>query len=432
MSIIKRTQLKLFIIGVNYRSCGLGDRDRLFIDDSDVPKFLKILRLKGISNACVLSTCDRVEILLMHEDPLQIIEYLEEALVEHSNLNIERVRSYIYKKTSTAAIEHLFAVASSLDSQFIGETQILGQIKAAHRMARDDNMVGGALEKLLQAAYGVAKRVRSETEIGEWPVSISAAAVEVARGLHGDLTRVSAILMGNGNVGVNVIRRFQNEKIKSVGVYHPLMRRAEQIARELDCYLVDTERLPIYMKDADVIICAMGGRNHILTGDMVRVALKSRKNKPQFIVDTSVPGDVEPSVSRINDSFVYDLSDLERLTREGINNREKAANEAWQIINQEVELYLNDQAERKVVPTLAMLRQHFDQVRSDVLLENKNNAERATQLLVNRLLDSPTRVLRANASKKNSRSLELEKSTKSLFGLEVPNSYREESIKVTK
>jgi glutamyl-tRNA reductase len=186
------------------------------------------------------------------------------------------------------------------------------------------------------------------------------------------------------------------------------------------------------MKDADVIICAMGGRNHILTGDMVRVALKSRKNKPQFIVDTSVPGDVEPSVSRINDSFVYDLSDLERLTREGINNREKAANEAWQIINQEVELYLNDQAERKVVPTLAMLRQHFDQVRSDVLLENKNNAERATQLLVNRLLDSPTRVLRANASKKNSRSLELEKSTKSLFGLEVPNSYREESIKVTK
>ena len=407
-----------FVVGVNHRSCGITLRDRLFISDHEVPSFLNHLREKGINEACVVSTCDRVEVLGMHASPTSIFYHISASLAWHGQIETSDLTDHIYEKESEAAIEHLFSVVSSLDSQMIGQPYIFSQIKVCHKIAREHGMIGSGLENLLQRAYSVAKRVRSETGVGEWSVSISAAAKDVAKGLYGDLEDVSSVLIGGGPAGQDLARQFQGEAIKHLSVYHPEALRAEAIARELGCNLIESKRVFAMLKEADVIICAMGNYQYFLTEDMVRRSLAERRKKPQFIIDTSIPGDVEPSVERLNEAFVYTLGDLDYLAHEGLNNRRREAVKAEKIIDQEVNFYLEDCAGRQVVPTLIALHQHFSKLRADVLSENKSGAERTTQLLINRLLDRPSRVLRDNASKEDPDLLGVEAVTRQLFGLD--------------
>ena len=386
------------IVGANHKSSGLMLRDRLFVEDGATPEFLDRLRRAGLSQALVLSTCDRVEVQAIDAGAGDAPSLITGALADHAGMAPGELDGQLYTLWDDAAVRHVFTVAASLDSQIVGEPQVLGQLKASHRLARDAGMSGGALEAILQAAYGAAKRVRSETAIGERPVSIAAAAVQIAREVHGDLDRCTGLLIGAGDMGEMVARDLLSAGLAQLTVTHPSERRAEAVARALDAHVAAYDTLAVLLAEADIVLAAVGRRRHALSADMVTAALAKRRHKPMFVIDAAIPGDVEPAVNRIDEAFLYDLGDLEGVALGGRADREAESRAAWRIIDAEVEDFLRSRAERGAVPALGRLRAHFEETRAEVLATAGGDADKATRLLINRLLHAPSQVLRDQAA----------------------------------
>lgn len=389
---------QVFVIGANHRSSSLAMRDRLFVEDRALPFVLGRLRKAGIRQAALLATCDRVEIQAVHADHALATQAVVSVLSEHGGVREEELRPQLYVLTGKDAVRHAFAVAASLDSQVIGESQVLGQVKAGHRLAREAGTCGPALDQLFQAAFNVAKRVRTETAIGEGPVSIAASAVQIARDLHGNLGRRSGLLIGVGEMGVVIAEGFVAGGLNDMTIIHTSEKRAEAVARQLDCHFADFDSLAEAMARADVVATAFGARRYVITVDMVMAALRRRRKRPIFFVDGGLPGDIDPAVNRIEQAFLYDLADLERVAMEGRANRETEARAAWRIVDDEVAHYLHGRAERAAVPALRRLRRHFEDVREAALADAGGDADRATRLLINRLLHGPSRAIKAIAA----------------------------------
>lgn len=409
---------RLVVVGANHRSSALVVRDALFIDDPDVPASLETLRQQGLSEVVLLSTCDRVEVLLCADDPAQAAAQAADFLAQRAGLSVEDLGSHLYTLAGDEALRHLFAVASSLDSLMIGEPHVLGQLKAAHRHSRDAALCGADLETLLQAAYGCGKRVRSETAIGEGPVSVAACAVRVAKGLFGDLAPVRVLLAGGGDMGDLIAESLQGQGAHQVTVTARRRGRAEQLARALNAHCLPFDGLSTALVDAEVVITAIGGRTWAVTEEAVRLALKKRRQRPMLIIDVGVPGDVEAAVDRVDNAFLYSLEDLERLAEKGRAQREKVARDAWAIVAADVDAFFQRRAERSAVPVIAALHRHFDAERTRALAESHGDADKATRLLIGRLLHHPTEVLRALGSDGDGAAAET--LTRHLFGLGSP------------
>lgn len=386
-------------VGVNHRSSSLALRDRLFIEDHALPGYLERLRQAGVDQAIVLSTCDRIEVQAIADDPAAVARRIKETMAAHGGIAPHDLDSHAYVLTDEDAVRHIFAVASSLDSLVVGEPQVLGQVKASHRLSRESGMVGADLEAVLQAAYGTAKRVRSETAIGERPVSIAAAAQQIARDLFGDLGRCSALLIGGGDMGELVARELRASGLGHLAVTHPNDARADVAARHLACHAAAFADLSDRLAEADIVVSSLGARRHTVAVAVVQEALRRRRRKPIFLIDTAVPGDIDPAINRVDGAFLYDLGDLERVAMEGRASRENAAALAQQILDAEVDAFLRARAERAAVPTLVRLRQHFEATRAQVLADASGDAEKATRLLINRLLHDPSQALRDLATR---------------------------------
>ena len=412
---------RAFVIGANHQTSGLSVRDRLFVVDANVPEFLNELRQSGLRDGLLLATCDRVEVLGIHSEPEILFSSIIKTFATHAEMPEAELCEILYVREGPAAVRHLFSVTASLESLVIGEPQVFGQVKAAHRMAKDADMVHGAFEGLLQSAYGAAKRVRTETEIGERPVSIASAACGVARSLHGGLERLSVLVIGGGEMGELMARQFKDNGVKALTVSHPNPARITQLANRLECHITPYEKLVSALAEADIIICAMGSRRYSLSVDMVRGALKARRNRPQLIIDTAIPGDVEPAVNRIDDAFLYELSDLERVALEGLTSREAESEAAKVLIEEAVADYLKDHVSRDAVPVLKQLRRHFKATQQTVLDEHSNDAARATELLVSKLLHRPSEVLREMAVNGKTEIKDAERLLRALFNLENTN-----------
>lgn len=412
---------RAFVIGANHRTSGLSVRDRLFVVDANVPEFLNELRQTGLRNGLLLATCDRVEVLGIHSEPEILFSSIIKTFATHAEMPEAELCEILYVREGPAAVRHLFSVTASLESLVIGEPQVFGQVKAAHRMAKDADMVHGAFEGLLQSAYGAAKRVRTETAIGERPVSIASAACGVARSLHGGLERLSVAVIGGGEMGELMARQFKDNGVKALTVSHPNPARITQLANRLECHITPYEKLVGALAEADIVICAMGSRRYSLSVDMVRGALKARRNRPQLIIDTAIPGDVEPAVNRIDDAFLYELSDLERVALEGLTSREAEREAAKVLIEEAVADYLKDHVSRDAVPVLKQLRRHFEATQQTVLDDHSNDAARATELLVSKLLHRPSEVLREMAVNGKTEIKDAERLLRALFNLENTN-----------
>lgn len=412
---------RAFVIGANHRTSGLSVRDRLFVVDANVPEFLNELRQSGLRDGLLLATCDRVEVLGIHSEPEILFSSIIKTFATHAEMPEAELCEILYVREGPAAVRHLFSVTASLESLVIGEPQVFGQVKAAHRMAKDADMVHGAFEGLLQSAYGAAKRVRTETAIGERPVSIASAACGVARSLHGGLERLSVAVIGGGEMGELMARQFKDNGVKALTVSHPNPARITQLANRLECHITPYEKLVGALAEADIVICAMGSRRYSLSVDMVRGALKARRNRPQLIIDTAIPGDVEPAVNRIDDAFLYELSDLERVALEGLTSREVEREAAKVLIEEAVADYLKDHVSRDAVPVLKQLRRHFEATQQTVLDDHSNDAARATELLVSKLLHRPSEVLREMAVNGKTEIKDAERLLRALFNLENTN-----------
>ena len=240
--------------------------------------------------------------------------------------------------------------------------------------------------------------MRTETAIGERPVSTAAAAVELARGVHGDLGRCGGLLVGTGDMGELVAEALLAGGLGHFVVIHPRAGRAEAMARTLNCHVAPFEDLARALADGDILVTALGARRSIVTAEMVKAALKSRRKRPVLLVDASIPGDIDTAVERLDGAFLYDLNDLEGVAMRGRASREIEAGAAMDIIDDEVARFLRGRAARAAVPTLTALRRHFETAREAAIADAAGNAEKATRLLINRLLHGPSEALREIAA----------------------------------
>ncbi len=414
------------VVGANHRSSSMMLRDRLFVEDAEVPSFLERLRQSGIRQALVLSTCDRVEMQAIHADHDWAIENIISIMAEHAGLSSADLDGQVYTLSGEDAVRQIFSVPSSLDSLMIGEPQVFGQVKAAHRMARQAGMVGPELEAILQTAYETAKRVRNETAIGQKPVSMATVAAQLASDLHGDLNTRNGLLIGVGDMGKLVATSLVSAGLGHLTVTHPKEARAESLAKTLNCHVAPFDSLSGLLTDADIVLASMGTRRYVLTADMVTSSLRARRHKPIFLVDAAMPCDIEPAVNRIEEAFLYDLNDLERVAMEGRTTREGEASSAKRIIDADVEAFLRGRSERSAVPALTALRRFFESEREKALADAGYDADKATRLLINRLLHGPSEVLRRVAGEADCNRDEWKSMEKALRKLFLPDDKNED------
>jgi glutamyl-tRNA reductase len=387
----------LVIVGANHHSSSMGLRDRVMLEDEAVPAFLERLRGAGVHQAVVLSTCDRIEVIAQAPDA-DAAEALAETtlgeLADQGDVAPDLLRGQGYILRGADAVRHCFAVAASLDSQVIGEPHVLRQVKTGYSTARAAGLVGAELERLLQSAFACAKRVRTETLIAEGPVSVASAAVQVARDLHGDLNGRTALLLGTGEMGELLAESFQAHGLEHLVVRARRRSRAEAVARRLGAHVSTNEALIDDLVAADIVISCFGGREHVLGEDAARQSSKRRRRRPVFIADVAVPGDVEPSVNKVDNAFLYDLDDLEGIAMEGRAHREAEAEAAWRIVREEVGRFRTGRVERAAAPVITQLHARFEEERNRVLAEAGDDAAKATRLLIGRLLHTPSEELR--------------------------------------
>lgn len=387
------------VVGASQRATSLAVRDRLYVDEHGHAAFLDALREAGIGQALLVSTCDRVEVHAVDADPPAATDRIVGVLARHGGFVPGEIDEQLYRLTGEAALRHIFAVASSLESTVIGEPHVLGQVKDSHRTARTAGLVGGELDAVMQRSFAVGKQVRTETAIGEGPVSIAAAAIDLTRAVHGDLPRLSGLMIGSGEVGALLAEALRTAGLGRLFITDTRVSRAEALARSLQCHVLPMEGLAEALERADITLGSLGSRTPVVTQAMARAALKRRRNRPLVFVDTAVPGDIDPLADRLDGVFLYTLDDLERVARQGRVAREATVEAAWRIVGEAVAAFTRERAERAAVPALLRLREHFEAVRRRAVVDAGGDAERATRLLVNRLLHGPSLRLRRIAAR---------------------------------
>ncbi len=413
----ERASLRHVVIGANHRSSAAATRDRLYVEPERIPALLERLRDDGMTQAVLLSTCARVEVQGAHEDPEDAARAVRRLFADISGLGEAEIGAATYALEGEDAIRHIFRVAAALDSPVVGEPQVTGQVKEGHALARAAGMTGPETESALQAAYAAAKRVRSETAIGAGPVSIAAAAVQLARDVHGDLERCQGLWIVGGDMGELICEQVLAGGLGRLSVIATVPARAEAAARRYRAHHASLDRLAEQLAEADIVIASLGTGQVVISTEMMETALAVRRRRPVFLIDVAVPSDVAPAVNDLDGAFLYDLDDLEAIAHRNRSGRDAAAIEAKGVIEAEVSNYILSRAGREAVPTIAAIRRHFETVRADVLAEAPGaDAEDATRRLVNRLLHGPSRGLDALA--RGGASDQAERLLRRLFGLD--------------
>lgn len=387
------TGISLLVIGTNHRTSALELRDRFAVIEAELAAALEALRRAGLGEAALIATCDRVELITAGADAAHAGAVLAALLAERTGLSADMISRSFYHHEGMAALRHLFAVASALDSLVIGEPQVLGQVKAAHRAAAELGLAGSELEAVFAGAYAAARRVRRDTRIAERPVSIAAAALQLARDIHGDLERCGALLLGPGEMGELMAEQFHRAGLTRLVVCGP-PGRAERAAQRFACNMRPLEELDDALAATDVVIASLGGGRATLTVPRVAAALRRRPARPIFVIDAAIPADAEPAVNDLDGAFLYDLGDLKRAALAGKATREAASAEAWRIINVELAAFAERRAQRRAVPAITALRSHVEALRREAVAEAGEDAEAATRLFANRLLHGPSEALR--------------------------------------
>jgi glutamyl-tRNA reductase len=401
--------LRLVVAGIDHRTAPADLRDRLQIDDTALPDLLSRFRSGGFAEALVLSTCDRTVVAgLADGSDVAALPLLAAAAGQPSADLPAGLRL-----VGDEAENYLFAVASALDSQIVGEPQVLGQLKAAHRLAQDLGHADAGLAPILDAAYAAAKRVRTETRIAEGPVSMATACARLCRDLHGDLARATALAIGPGDMVALLVEQLRAAGLRNVVCVAARRRRAEALAQRLSAHVGEIVDLPRLLAAADIVVAGQGDGRYVVTREAVEQALKARRRKPIFLADAAVPRDVEPKVESLDGAFVYDLDDLERVAAEGRAGREAEVERARAILAEEIGRFRAGRAERRGVSAVMRLRGRFEAARNRALAET-GDAERATELVINRLLHEPSERLRRIAADEGEEGAEA--ALKRLFG----------------
>jgi glutamyl-tRNA reductase len=408
----------LTLIGLDFRHCPDSLRARLFVDDVEIPDILSSLRAAQLTDAIVISTCDRLEVTLTSADPAAAMAVIAGILAAPLGMDSRLVTPYMSCLTGFDAVHHLFRVTASLDSQVVGESQVLGQVKAGHAAARKHGMANGLVDRCFQEAFRVAKTVRSETEIGNSPVSIAATAIDRCRALHGDLSDRGGVLIGTAEFGALMAEQLQRAGLSRLRVIDTNLNRAAALARRLSCHHGVMTDLGTALVDGDILLAAFGSGHHLLDNEMLASILRRRRQRPMLILDLAIPSDLDPSVNRLDDVFVFTLDDLEDAARDGRANRLSAAMAAEGLVVAAADDFRGTLEGRRADPEIAALQSRFQALRDEVLrAEPTADADKATQLLINRLLHAPLSRLR-DMARDDALSAERRQMLRMLFDLD--------------
>ena len=343
----------IFLVGLNHRTAGVDVRERFALANHCDEEHWALPCTGAVSESIILSTCNRVEILAAGTG--EVAEQVLRNWAGARKSDVEDLRPYVYVHKNLEAVRHLFSVASSLDSMVLGEPQILGQLKTAYRKAVKSRATGVILNRLLHKAFSVANRVRTETAVASSAVSISYAAVELAKRIFGDMRAHKAMLVGAGEMAELAAMHLLQAGIADILVANRTLVRGQELAKQFNGHAIPFEDMPRHLLDVDIIITSTGSQEPIIRARDIRAALKIRKNRPMFFIDIAVPRDIDPDVNGLDNVYLYDIDDLKEVVEENLATRRDEAAKAAEIVNEEVVQFSRWLASLDMQPTIVDL-----------------------------------------------------------------------------
>ncbi len=405
--------MKVLVIGLNHKVADVDVREKLAFNGPKLDEgLMKFRDLPEVQEAIVLSTCNRVELYANVADDLKASESIKMFLSEYHGINRASLDKALYIYADREAVKHVFRVASSLDSMVVGEPQILGQLKDAFDLALSKKTTGILLNKLLKKAISVAKRIRTETRIAENAVSISFAAVELAKKIFTDLSKKVCMLLGAGEMAELAAKHLIGNGVNEVLVSNRTFERACDLAKEFNGRPVKFDDFIQEMVHADIIICSTGAPSYILSKSQMQKVMRERKQRQVFIIDISVPRNIDPEINDLDNVYLYNVDDLQNVVDSNVSERQKEAEKAEKIIAEELETFLKWQSSLDAVPTIIALRERAEEIKREELekLLHKNpdigDKEREAieymiSAIINKLIHPPTAALKEDSEDKD-------------------------------
>lgn len=395
--------MSLLTIGINHHTAPVEVRERMVFPPEQIHNSLKSVRaVKGIEEAALLSTCNRTELICWHNSSA-VNDALPEWLSRYQHFDLRELLPHLYRHNDVDAIRHTLRVACGLDSMVLGEPQILGQLKKAYQQAQENRSIGRHLNRLFQHSFATAKRIRTETKIGVSAVSVAFAAVSLAKQIFGELNKSTALLIGAGETIELAARHLHSHGIEKMIVANRTVERARSLAEHFNAEAIALPDLGNYLNKADIIISSTASPLPILGKGAVERALKQRKNRPMFMVDIAVPRDIEPEVNELDDVYLYTVDDLQGVIDENIQSRRAAAEQAEELVKDEVDNFLSWLRSQDHVDTIRSFRNKGEVMRDEVtaaskrlLAQGKSPEEAIDYLahnLTNKLLHDPVTAL---------------------------------------
>ncbi len=397
-------RMSLVVVGINHRTAPVEVRERVVFEPARVPDALRELAtLDTVEEAVIVSTCNRTELYCVtRSSEPELADWLQ----RYHRLGIS-IRHCLYHHDDMHAVSHVFGVASGLDSMVLGEPQILGQLKDAYRAAQEAGTTGPTLNRLFQAAFSVAKRVRTETEIGANAVSVASAAVAMAKNVFASFENRTALMVGAGETIALAARHLHADGLRRMIVANRSIDRARELADEFQGFAIGLDDIGAHLREADIVVASTASPHAIITREMAAAALRARKRRPIFMVDIAVPRDIEPAVAELEDVYLFTVDDLQSVVNENMENRRQAARQADAMIATEVDRFELQLRTLGAAPTIRRLRDEAEQVRRHTLEQARRMLaagrppeevlEYLSSTLTNRLMHAPSQRLREAA-----------------------------------
>ena len=396
---------EILLLGLNHKTADVDLRECLAFTDDQVDTALQSLGAEpSISEVVLLSTCNRVEMLFTARNPDEALEEVKRFLADYKHVPAGDFEKALYLHRGDQAVRHIFRVAASLDSMVVGEPQILGQVKEAYRIATEQKTSGVILNRLLHKTFFVAKRVRTETGIGNSAVSISYAAIELGRKIFGTLEGKSALLIGAGEMAELAVEHLRQHRATDVYVANRTFSRAVELAGRFNGRPVNFEEIPDTLPQVDIVTSSTGASDYVITRDRVKPIMKARRNRPIFFIDIAVPRDIEPELNRLTNVYVYDIDDLNGIVDENIEDRSREAAKGERIVDEAVIRFRQWLENLSVVPTIKALRKKLETITRAELAKTRHGQdfspeqtaalEKMAAAMVNKILHDPTKLLK--------------------------------------
>lgn len=416
------------VVGLNYKTAPVEIREQLSFIESELPQAMEALqKQKSILENVIISTCNRTEIYAVVDQLHTGRHFVKQFLADWFHLPVETFSSHLVIQEEDAALEHLFKVTAGIDSMVLGETQILGQVKKSFLNGQEIGTTGTVYNQLFKQAVTFAKRAHNETAIGENAVSVSYAAVELAKKIFGSLGRKHVAILGAGKMGELAIENLYGSGVGKVTVINRTFEKAESLAAKFEGEAKSMKELQCSLLEADILITSTGATDYVIDYELMEFVDRLRKGKPLFMVDIAVPRDIDPRVGDLPNVFLYDIDDLQGIVEANLAERERAASDITRMIDKEIVQFKDWFATLGVVPVISALRKKADRIQEETMMsiENKmpelTDRERKilskhTKSIINQLLKEP--ILQAKEMANSPKANEQLRLFQQIFGIE--------------